>query len=100
METIGFVGGLITSLGGVPQIYKIIQTRQTKDLSWVMLCSWFVGLSMTTVYAFSIRAVPICVNCVVSLINTCTISSLKIFYENYAADECEEGKPLGLNDYC
>lgn len=81
MEAVGFVGGLITSLGGIPQIYKIIQTRKTDDLSWAMLGSWFIGLIMTTVYAFSIRAIPICVNCVISLANTCTISGLKVYYE-------------------
>lgn len=80
MEAVGFVGGLITSLGGIPQIYKIVTTRKTDDLSWAMLSAWFVGLTMTTVYAFSIRATPICVNCVISLTNTCTISGLKLYY--------------------
>lgn len=95
MEAVGFVGGLITSLGGIPQIYKIIQTRKTEDLSWVMLSAWFVGLVMTTVYAFSIRATPICVNCVISLVNTCTISGLKVYYERqFTLFSC-----VTVNDY-
>lgn len=81
MEAIGFIGGTITSLGGVPQIYKIVTTKQTRDLSWLMLCAWLSGLSLTTVYAFSIKAVPVIVNSVISLTNTITIIILKVYFE-------------------
>lgn len=102
METLGFVGGLITSLGGVPQIYHIVRTKQTGDLSWSMLSAWFVGLSMTSVYAFSIRAVPICVNCIISLTNTCTIISLKLYFESSSShrssDHAKLQKHLGFTE--
>ncbi len=80
METIGFIGGTITSLGGIPQIYKIATTKKADDISWIMLSAWFTGLCLTTVYAVSIHAVPIIVNAVISLINTVTIISLKIYF--------------------
>lgn len=80
METVGFIGGAITSLGGVPQIYKIVKTKKVDDLSWVMLGSWFVGLSMTLVYALSINATPVCVNAGFSLVNTSIILGLKAYF--------------------
>lgn len=80
MEAIGFIGGTITSLGGIPQIYKIVTTKKVDDLSWIMLGAWFVGLSMTLVYAFSIHAVPICVNAIISLTNTTIILGLKVYF--------------------
>ena len=80
MDAIGFIGGTITSLGGIPQIYKIIQTKQANDISWVMLLAWLTGLSLTSVYAFSIHATPIIVNAVISLSNTVTIIFLKFYF--------------------
>lgn len=80
MEAIGFIGGTITSLGGIPQIYKIIQTKQANDISWVMLLAWLSGLSLTCVYAFSIHATPIIVNACISLTNTVSIIFLKLYF--------------------
>ena len=94
METIGFIGGTITSLGGVPQIYKIVKTKQTRDISWAMLLAWLSGLSLTTVYAFSIKAPPIIVNSVISLVNTATIISLKVYFER--ASEYEALHPSNV----
>lgn len=80
MDAIGFIGGTITSLGGIPQIYKIISTKQANDISWIMLGSWFIGLSLTAVYAFSINALPVILNSVISLTNTVTIIFLKFYF--------------------
>lgn len=52
MEFIGYVAGLFTLVGYLPQTFKTIKTRQTKDLSlWTFL---IIGSSavLWTVYGF------------------------------------------------
>lgn len=82
IETIGIIGGILSSCGGIPQIYKILQTKQTKDLSWLMLSMWNTGLMMSLIYGIKIDKFPIYLNCTISLISSLTITSLKIYYEN------------------
>ncbi len=96
-NVLGVIGGLITSFGGVPQIYKIVKTHKTKDLSWYMLASWLTGLSLTLSYGIMSREYPVIINACVSLSLSSTISFLKFYYE---AGECEEGTPISPGDYC
>ena len=99
-NVLGVIGGLITSFGGVPQIYKIVKTHKTKDLSWYMLASWLTGLSLTLSYGIMSRQYPVIINACVSLSLSSTIASLKFYYEQRRAGECEEGTPLESNGYC
>lgn len=95
--TIGIVGGLITSFGGVPQIYKIVTTKSAEDLSWYMLGSWFTGLALTLTYGIMSRQIPVCVSACVSLTLTSTISGLKFWY---GAGASEEETRLASIEYC
>lgn len=77
----GVIGGLLTSCSGFPQIYKMIKTKQTKDISWVMVSMSNIGLTLTLIYGIKIDEFPVYLNCIISLISTMTIIILKIYYE-------------------
>ncbi len=81
-DVFGFIGGLITSMGGIPQIIKIINTKKADDLSWGMLLLWLSGMSMTTIYGIMINEKPIYYNSLFSIIETLVIVKLKIKYMN------------------
>lgn len=79
---LGLIGGLCTASGGIPQIYKMIKTKQTKDLSWYMVLLWLVGLSITCIYGICIEELPVYLNAIFSIIQTTIIIILKVKYDN------------------
>jgi MtN3 and saliva related transmembrane protein len=81
VSIIGLIGGILTSIGGIPQIIKMITTKQTNDLSWTMIMLWFVGLVFTLSYGIVIHQIPIILSGILSLISTITMLILKIYYE-------------------
>lgn len=83
VQLIGFVGGAITTLGGVPQIIKMARTKRTQDLSWGMVMSWLIGLTLTTFYGVSMKQPPIYVNSSLSLIQTYVMVAYKLYNEKY-----------------
>jgi MtN3 and saliva related transmembrane protein len=53
MDTVGYLAGILTLIGYLPQTIKTIRTRETKDLS--LLTFLIIGTSavLWTVYGFS-----------------------------------------------
>mmetsp|Transcript_29492 Transcript_29492/g.64432 ORF Transcript_29492/g.64432 Transcript_29492/m.64432 type:complete len:125 (-) Transcript_29492:74-448(-) len=50
IEAVGLVGGFTLSSMMVPQVWKVCKTKSAKDLSWIFLAQYFVGLTMLIVY--------------------------------------------------
>lgn len=50
MEYVGVLGGIITTSGAIPQLYKIYKTKSADDLSFCMIGMWITGLTMTLSY--------------------------------------------------
>ena len=78
---IGLSGGLITTFAGVPQIIQMIKTKKTHDLNWIMIFSWFIGLSLTLTYGIMINQIPIIITASLSLLSTTTMIIIKVYYE-------------------
>ena len=53
LETLGMVGGFITSLGMVFQVHKTIQEEAIRDISWGMLSLNIVGILMILGYSIA-----------------------------------------------
>eukprot|EP00959_Pyramimonas_sp_CCMP1952_P342070 7166171-Pyramimonas_sp.AAC.1 len=53
VEILGAVGGFILSSMLVPQVRKVYRTQSAKDLSWIFLGQYFVGLTLLLTYAWS-----------------------------------------------
>lgn len=78
---IGYVGGVLTTIGGIPQIIRMINTQDTSSLSWGMLFLWTVGLSCNLIYGILIYKIPIFLSASASLIMTLIMIILKIKYD-------------------
>lgn len=50
-STLQFIGGIILSIGYIPQIVKIIKTKSVKDFSMLYLGGVFVGIVFMEAYA-------------------------------------------------
>lgn len=80
MEYVGVIGGIITTSGGIPQLYKIHTTKSANDLSWGMLCMWMTGLSMTISYGISSNQFPVYIPSSCSLCMSILMSLSKLYY--------------------
>ncbi len=56
---IGSVAGIITSLGFLPQIIKILQTGNSKDVSILQPLMLSVGISLWLIYGILLQELPI-----------------------------------------
>jgi MtN3 and saliva related transmembrane protein len=60
-ETIGFLAAILTTGSFIPQVWKIWQTRSTRDLSWSMTMMFTSGVGLWLVYGILMNAPSIIV---------------------------------------
>jgi MtN3 and saliva related transmembrane protein len=51
MNTLQFLGGIVLSVGYIPQIRQILKTKSVKDFNIVYLSSLTVGVGFMEIYA-------------------------------------------------
>jgi uncharacterized protein with PQ loop repeat len=80
-EVIGLVGGITGISAAVPQIYKCLRTKQTRDLSYGTNIVSYVGSSISMYYGVLIghSAIVAC-NLYSMLVNT-TLLCTKLYFE-------------------
>jgi MtN3 and saliva related transmembrane protein len=92
MEYVGVLGGIITTSGGIPQLYKIYTTKSAKDLSFVMIGMWITGLTMTLSYGIYTRQFAVYVPATCSLTMSSLMMMSKLYYrepESYKEFLCQ-----------
>jgi MtN3 and saliva related transmembrane protein len=56
---IGYIAGCLTTLSFIPQVIRSWRLRETRDLSFLMLLLFAVGVCLWTVYGIWIGSFPI-----------------------------------------
>jgi MtN3 and saliva related transmembrane protein len=59
ISTIGMLAAILTTGAYIPQAYKTIKTRQTRDLSMVTFTMLFAGTILWFIYGMYIRDTPL-----------------------------------------
>lgn len=59
VDTIGFLAGALTTLSFLPQVIKVLRTRNTRSLSLLMYMLFSLGVFIWLVYGLLIRSTPI-----------------------------------------
>ncbi|MDE1855007.1 MAG: SemiSWEET transporter [Candidatus Micrarchaeota archaeon] len=77
---LGFVAGAFTTFSFLPQTFKSIKTKSTKDISWYMLIILISGLVLWMVYGIIIGSSPLAVWNFISLLTTAPMAVLKLKY--------------------
>ena len=77
MEIIGYIGAVLTTAAFLPQALRVIQTKQTRDISRNMYILLTVGICFWLVYGFMKNSVPILLANSVTLI----FSVMILFYK-------------------
>lgn len=87
-NTLQFVGGLILSVGYIPQIVKIIRTKSVNDFSKLYLGGVFIGICFMEAYAIYMyfvmgQAGAFFVTNTISTILSGTEYALVMYYSKY-----------------
>ena len=77
---LGLVAATFTTLSFLPQMMKTWQTKSAKDVSFVMLICFNIGIFLWLIYGISLNALPIILANGVTLVFNLIILWLKIKY--------------------
>jgi len=80
-QVLGIVAGVFTSTGMLPQLIKIIKTKEAKDISMFMLVVLFIGFCLWIWYAVEKDDLPVLLTNIVSLILTILTAIFTIKYK-------------------
>ena len=80
-EVLQLVGGLILSVGAIPQIEQIVRTKSAKDLNMATIITLIVGMGMMQAYAIHENILMFAITNTISLVLAITQLILKIYYE-------------------
>lgn len=61
-NTLGLIAGTLTSIASVPQVIKVFKTKNTDDLSALMLVILISGLSLWVWYGIKKEELPIIIS--------------------------------------
>ena len=79
-DTLGYAGGIILSLCLIPQIYKIINTKEVENISYLWQFMYLTGIGLHLYYAIYYNLLPIYIPTIIELILIFFLMSLKIKY--------------------
>ncbi|OGC24962.1 hypothetical protein A3J90_07265 [candidate division WOR-1 bacterium RIFOXYC2_FULL_37_10] len=77
---IGITAAVLTTVAFLPQVFKVYQTKHTKDISLVMYIIFIFGLILWTVYGVLLNSLPVILANSFTLILCFYIIFLKIKY--------------------
>jgi MtN3 and saliva related transmembrane protein len=77
---LGLLAATLTTFSFLPQMIKTWRTKSAKDVSYVMLISFSVGVFLWLIYGFYLSALPIILANGITLIFNIIILCLKIKY--------------------
>lgn len=80
-EVLQLLGGLILSVGAIPQIEQIVRTKSAKDLNLATLVTLIVGMGMMEAYAIHENILMFAITNTISLILASVQLALKIYYD-------------------
>lgn len=81
MEMVGLVGGITSISSALPQIFKCIRTRHTKDLSYATNAVSYVGSSLSMYYGISIEHTAIVVCSAYAMVVNTFLLCTKLYFE-------------------
>jgi MtN3 and saliva related transmembrane protein len=80
-DIIGYIGGAISSISLIFQVYKTFQQKSGKDLSWWMLIINLVGCLLIATYAVLIEKPAIYSTISLTIICFVILMAMKLHYD-------------------
>lgn len=79
-ELLGHVAGMLTTGAFVPQVLRVLRTRQTRDISLATFVLFVVGVALWLVYGLLLHAWPVVVANAATLVLALVILIAKLRY--------------------
>ena len=79
INILGYLAALCTSLSFVPQVYKIIRTRNTTGISLIMYALFVTGVFLWLIYGIMIWSFPVIFANALTLALSGSVLVLKIY---------------------
>ena len=76
MELIAYIGGILLTICGIPEVIRTIKDKQC-HLGWPFLLLWFFGEVFMLIYALDLKSNPLIMN---YLFNT-VIVGIMLYYK-------------------
>lgn len=80
-DIFGLTAATLTTGSFIPQLYKIVKTKSTKDISVGMFAMFLAGVICWEIYGIMIKSLPVIVANIASMIMNITIILYKIKYK-------------------
>ena len=80
---IGYAGGIILSICLIPQIYKIIKTREVDNISYIWQFLYILGICLHLYYGVYYNLLPIYIPSIIELLLIIILLGLKIYFSKY-----------------
>jgi len=77
-EWIGGIAAMLTTCSFIPQVWRVWQTRHTKDISLVMYALFSCGVALWLVYGILLFSWPIIIANSITLVLAGTVLVLKL----------------------
>jgi MtN3 and saliva related transmembrane protein len=74
------VGGMILSIGSIPQIEQIVRTKSVKDINLTSIITLILGMVLMQIYAVHAGLTMFIITNTISLLLAIVKLSLKIYY--------------------
>lgn len=80
METLGYLGGILLGLCGLPQAIHSVRTGKAEDVNWLFLVMWLLGEVLMLIYGYFAldKDGPVLFNCAFNVIMILTIIGVKL----------------------
>jgi len=80
VELVGLLAGFLTTVAGLPQLFKIIRTKKTRDISLAYFLISVSGVALWLAYGLMLNSLPLIAANVATLIILGSIVVLKFKY--------------------
>jgi MtN3 and saliva related transmembrane protein len=79
-DLLGIAAGTLTTIAFVPQVFRIVQTRSARDISWGMFSVFALGTGLWFAWGITQGALPVIIANFITLVLSLIIMVLKWRY--------------------
>ena len=79
-DLVGYVATVLSTIAFVPQVWQVIRTKQTRDISLRMYILFTTGVALWLVYGISRGAWPLVIDEAVTLVLASIVIVMKLRY--------------------
>ena len=80
-DYIGYSGGIILSVCLIPQIFKIVKTKEVENISYIWQIMYLTGICLHLYYGIKYNLLPIFIPTIIELCLILVLFCLKIMYK-------------------